>query len=217
MTGSSAPPEGSGSFRRGLAAAVLTALMLVAAVPGARASIVRLIGVLQGEPPVVATEPPSAPAPVQVDPIDPVPAVLEGLDRPVLGSSPPEDEARSAVLVRASGLEFPSAPRVLDLLGVEALLQEAYPVVLQERGVGGTVDLRMWVDSMGRGEQVSVARGSGVEALDQAAQDVALRFEFEPAMLGGRSVGTWIEFSVRFEPDVDEEGEPGRLDHRIEP
>jgi protein TonB len=46
--------------------------------------------------------------------------------------------------------------------------------------------------------QTRLAKSSGYELLDQAAQDGARKFRFSPAMQGERSVRVWVSIPVDF-------------------
>lgn len=75
-----------------------------------------------------------------------------------------------------------------------------YPPHLQGAGVGGTVRVLLWVQPGGDPSQARVAESSGVQGLDTAALRATRSFRFRPATHNGRSVGTWVEFSIRFRP-----------------
>ena len=189
------------AHRRLLAAGLAGLLVGGAAVPSARASLVRLFDVLNLDPAVAAD--PRLPVPVDVLP-PPLPPVEE-----------PADEGEEAVtlllvpprIVPAEDIatsEPPIPPLMLDRERAQALLQQAYPGYLQRQGVGGRLWLRVWVDAHGNASLANVSRGSGVRDLDRAAIDVAPLLRFEPAMQSGTPVATWIEFPVLFQPDPTE-------------
>ena len=195
------PTRRRSALRRHLVAATLAGLLVGgAAVPSARASFVRLIGALAPEP--VELE---APAP---DPT-PVPVVVEE-EEPVEEPSPAV-EAVSAVAEEPGPVESTTSealseaviflPHLIDRAEAERLLEDAYPRYLQRQGIGGTLELRLWIEESGRTGAVEVAHSSGVADLDRVAREVAGRFQFIPAMQNGTAMGTWIEFPVRFEPD----------------
>lgn len=186
--------------RRGLIAAGLAALLVgTAAVPSARASLVRLMDAFgpAEEPvevllPVVASAGPVAG--IETDAQEPEAEVEDvAMPEPV----PTEDTSiplAAPVVVR---------PELLDRARSEQLLQDAYSIRLQRRGVGGTVWLRLWIDETGLPGNATVLRSSGVEELDRTALRVAPRFTFTPARLGDDRFGTWIQFPVLFEPDPE--------------
>lgn len=58
--------------------------------------------------------------------------------------------------------------------------QPRYPSLARRRGEEGQVLLRLTVNAAGRVDAVSVARSSGYELLDQAAQRTVARWRFQP-------------------------------------
>jgi TonB family protein len=69
-----------------------------------------------------------------------------------------------------------------------------------DHGVGGTVLLRLLIDSSGRVQRAEVLRdpgyGLGVAAVRMAIEN----FRFKPGEVAGRPVACWWTFSVSFEP-----------------
>jgi protein TonB len=205
--------------RQLLAAGVAGLLMVGFGVPSARASLVRLVEALR--PATEHAAPGAGPelAPPVFELPETLPAGLQPEEAPTLGRElpggpPPEPESPAPY-------DGPEAtfPELLDRAGTEAFVLRNYPEALQRAGIGGTVRLLLWVDSLGFVQQVGVDRASGIPELDQAAIDVAPSFRFSPARRRGRPVGTWVEFDVRFEvppggiiplelPDVDPLGRP---------
>lgn len=185
---------------RRLAAAVVAGLLLVGlGVPSARASLVRIIDSLQGDAaeasaPLAPTE---SPLPLLPDDVTDDVVDEEGadLDAPAVPADLPLAESREPYAGPP-----PTFPELSDRERVEALIQQNYPVELQREGVGGTVRLLLWVDSRGAVDFVNLGRGSGVPELDRVALGLAPSFDFTPAVRRGRTVGTWVEFDVRFEP-----------------
>ncbi len=195
-SGAVRPPS---SLRRNLIAAGLAALMVgSAAVPSARASFIRLIGVLNPDPIEVErpVEQQSAPAEAVVETEAPVETVVEEVPVADVLPTPAPTEVPS---VRTESVLI--VPEMTDRGRAERLLQEAYPMHLQRAGVGGTVWLRMWIDETGLPGTPRVSRTSGVRELDETAMQVAPRFTFAPALQDGQRIGTWIQFPVLFEPD----------------
>lgn len=186
-------------FRRNLIAAGLAALLVGgAAVPSARASFVRLIGVLSQQSVEVErpAEPLPAPAEALVDEGAPVVVAVE--EEPALMAMPAAVVSEEPTVATVPVLV---APEMIDRARAERLLQDAYPMQLQRAGVGGTVWLRLWIDETGLPSDARISRTSGISELDETALEVAPRFSFLPALQDGRRLGTWIQFPVLFEPD----------------
>ena len=177
------------SFRPLAAAAVVALLLTTAVVPSARASLVRLIGALQGD----EAESADVPAEVQLAGPDPTPVV----------TVPPSVEEAGEVPERGTVPMAPTLPEVEDRARVEALGLRGYPLALQRAGVGGSVALMLWVDSTGSVDFVNLVEGSGVPELDRAALQVAPSIRFVPAARRGRAVGTWVEFPIVFRANPD--------------
>ena len=193
------------SFRP-LAAAAVVALLLTAGVPSARASLVRLIGALDGGEAEVARV--SADVEQGLPDLDPAPPVPTS---PIVEEDEPAS-ARDAVPIdppaAPRGIDRtdwpePTFPEVEDRARVEALVRRGYPMRLQRAGVGGSVALRVWVDSTGSVDLVNLVEGSGVPELDRAALQVAPSIRFRPAVRRGQAVGTWVQFPIVFRPNPD--------------
>ena len=199
----SKPPS---AYRRLAAAGVAGLLVGGAAVPSARASLVRLFDVLSPDAAVVAE--PRIRAPVDVPPplLPPVAEPADDEEDAVTLPLAPPSIAPDEDLVTS---EPPIPPQMLDRGRAEMLLQQAYPLYLQRRGIGGQLSLRLWVDANGNAGLANVSRGSGVRDLDRAAIDIAPLLRFEPAMRGGTPFATWIEFPVVFTPDRRERNATG--------
>jgi len=114
--------------------------------------------------------------------------------------------ARLAPLAAASDARVPwvappaTLPGLLDPDEARRTVAREYPPHLQGAGVGGTVRVLLWVRPGGDASQARVAESSGAEGLDSAALRATRSFRFRPATHNGRSVGTWVEFSIRFRP-----------------
>ncbi|MEJ2202585.1 MAG: TonB family protein [Gemmatimonadota bacterium] len=201
--------------RQLLAAGVAGLLMVGLGVPSARASLVRLVGALR---PAAEESAPEVVSPVFQLPEE-LPTQLPAEE--LLSAEPRMPPEPPPAPVSPAPYDGPEAtfPELLDREGTEELILRNYPDSLQRAGTGGTVRLALWVDPLGTVAQVDLSRGSGVPELDRAAMEVAPAFRFSPARRRGQSVGTWVEFDVRFEvppggvipldlPEVDPLGPP---------
>jgi len=184
------------------AAAVLALLLAAVGVPQARASLARFVTRLQVERPTPHSDLParrSAP-PARL-------AASPEASRAPRDSTRSEDAAETttgaAETTTRAGVTTPLEnsnvyPEIVDRPGTEVLIRRYYPLDLQRAGVGGTVTLRLWVDSTGAVEFAKLAASSGVPALDSAALRAAPRLRFQPARRFGKPVGTWVQFDVEF-------------------
>lgn len=77
-----------------------------------------------------------------------------------------------------------------------------FPPDLYSRGVGGTTQLRLFVDSAGTviADSARVHRSSGTPALDSAALAAAPRFRYTPGQHDGRPTGAHLVQPIEFRP-----------------
>lgn len=210
LRGSSPPGRAVPGVRGAVAAAVVALFFAGLAVPTARASLgewsrhsLRFLGVMGEEP---LAERPTA-------------EVSEGTVGVAASdgnfATPEESTIRSAATDHRSGETSLAAgsdgqepferlavtfPELVDRRADEKAIRRYYPDRLQRDGVGGDVELRLWVDPDGLVDKVMMRRGSGVAELDRAAMLAARDLEFVPATRNRVPVGTWVEFDMVFEP-----------------
>jgi TonB family protein len=194
--------EGPRPWARVLLAAGLAGLMIASlAVPSARASVWDVVRTILEE-----VAPSLLPAPTQPEPPEtqvPEPGLLPAgtstgmllTPREVSDEAVAEDPDDSFTPVRE--ITF---PRILGAPEAERIIESHYPMALQRAGVGGTVRLMFWVDSLGVPENIQVREGSGFRSLDYAAMMAARDLLFQPATRDNVPVGTWVEFVIHFVP-----------------
>lgn len=73
-----------------------------------------------------------------------------------------------------------------------------YPEALACAGVGGTVQLRVQIETDGRIRNVEVQQGSGNAQLDAVAAAGVKAWKFRPAMQAGKPVPKWIAVPMTF-------------------
>jgi len=111
------------------------------------------------------------------------------------------DQTESPKADRAPAVLVPiSVPRPRDDAEVRRLLLHHYPTALASAGAGGMVVLSLMISTEGHARAPEVVSGSGVDALDAAALEVARRVRFTPAVQQGRTVEARILFPVVFAP-----------------
>lgn len=96
-------------------------------------------------------------------------------------------------------------------------LERSYPRLLRDRGVGGVVELRFFVDPSGGVSHVRVAQSSGHGSLDRVAERMAGEMEFLPALNRDRAVGVWVAQRICF-VTVEDPGEDltaAECEHRV--
>jgi protein TonB len=89
-------------------------------------------------------------------------------------------------------------PRLLNRDEVLRSLQRFYPPMLMQAGIGGTSIVWLRIDEEGRVIETRIKQGSGHEAFDKAALDVATRARFSPAYNRDTKVKVWVELPVVF-------------------
>jgi TonB family protein len=116
---------------------------------------------------------------------------VENLPPPPSGGGSPAD--------RPSFIPYDTPPRLLNGPEVTRLLQRYYPANLKEAGVGGRVELWIYVDNAGQVQKSEVKTSSGNLQLDEAAQRVASEMNFKPAMNRDKTTDVWVSQWITFE------------------
>ena len=97
-------------------------------------------------------------------------------------------------------VEYRVRPAMKNPEQVARQLQEFYPPLLREAGIGGTVVVLLFTDESGMVTKMQLKQGSGHQALDEAAMRVAGIATFTPALIRDQKVTAWIELPVTFRP-----------------
>lgn len=74
-----------------------------------------------------------------------------------------------------------------------------YPPDAEQRGIEGSVTVRMLVDRDGMVRQVTVLESTPAGVFDAAAMEALWRWRFTPARLADEPVRVWVRKRVRFE------------------
>ncbi|MEJ2216506.1 MAG: M56 family metallopeptidase [Gemmatimonadota bacterium] len=77
-------------------------------------------------------------------------------------------------------------------------LEAYYPPLLRDAGIGGTTKVWVYIDGTGNVVKTQINKGSGHEALDQAALRVAGMMKFTPARNKGENVPVWVSIPIVF-------------------
>ncbi len=115
---------------------------------------------------------------------------VENLPPPPSGGSPAD---------RPSFIPYDTPPRLTNVSQIRALLQRYYPRNLKDAGIGGRVELWLYVNEQGRVEKSQVKTSSGNTQLDEAAGRVATEMNFTPAKNRDRVTAVWVSQWVTFE------------------
>jgi TonB family protein len=89
-------------------------------------------------------------------------------------------------------------PLLLNSRDVRDALMRHYPPLLRDAGIGGTARIWLFIDEQGVVRRTRLAAGSGYDALDQAAMQVAAAMQFRPARNRDQPVPVWIALPVTF-------------------
>jgi protein TonB len=115
---------------------------------------------------------------------------VESLPPPPAGTDP---EALPSYIAR--DIE----PRLRNSDEIRNELRRRYPPDLRDSGIGGRVVLWVFVEEDGTPGTTRLQESSGYAKLDQAAQKIASRMHFSPAMLRDRPIAVWIAMPITFE------------------
>lgn len=89
-------------------------------------------------------------------------------------------------------------PELTNVSAVARALEESYPPLLRDAGIGGSAHVTFWIDRAGDVIRYEVAESSGYPALDQAAVKVAGTMIFTPARKDGSPVPVVVRIPITF-------------------
>ena len=118
------------------------------------------------------------------------------MDARAIANDPERVEA-----LRRAFTPFEERPDLLNEEEVQQALADEYPPLLREAGVGGTINVQIFIDAEGEVQNAVVGQSSGHEALDEAGLRVARSVRFTPARNQGEIVPVWIAIPIMFTPD----------------
>jgi TonB family protein len=90
------------------------------------------------------------------------------------------------------------APRPLNPEEVERELRRTYPAIMRDAGVGGQVDVNLWLDENGAIVKAEVGSSSGYQSLDDAALKVVGVMKLTPAQNRGMPVRVIVTLPVLY-------------------
>lgn len=195
--------SGGRPWLRVLLAASVAGIMVTVSVPPARAAVVQMVTTVVQKiaPSLAPVESERAPRPVVPAVEPPSTPPLENRTEGVSSAPESSDDASASdeepVVAPEVKVTF---PEVRFRREAEALIATYYPLALQRAGVGGSVKLMFWVDSLGVPQNIQMREGSGYRSLNYAAMRAARELRFNPATRNGSPVGTWVQFQIHFVP-----------------
>ena len=119
-------------------------------------------------------------------------------DNPIGDLPPPPPEKASDVSAAPVFTPMTLKPEILNLVEIQRALVRQYPPMLRNVGVGGTVEVWLFISKEGQVLNKRVFSSSGYGQLDDAALKVANIFRFSPAMNRDKTVPVWIRFPITF-------------------
>ena len=157
----------------GASGVVMVAVLFVLGCPGPETSV------NAPEPPAATVTPPSESS-EWAPPLVPGEEVMARGDRP-------------------SFIAYDRPPVLQNAGAVMLALQDAYPRDLMTAGIGGRVEVWLYLDASGGVRNSELKMSSGHDALDAAAADVVATMRFEPAMNRDQPTDVWVSQWVTFE------------------
>ena len=130
------------------------------------------------------------PVPVDVSEADGIPDGAEPY-RP-LPPVPPADASRP------SFIPYDTPPVMRNRDEVVQAITAAYPRELQEAGIGGRVQVWLYIDENGNVENHLTKTSSGHDRLDAAAEAVAPTMRFKPAVNRNKPTPVWVSQFITF-------------------
>ncbi|MXX67917.1 MAG: TonB family protein [Gemmatimonadales bacterium] len=109
-----------------------------------------------------------------------------------------------------SFIAFDRAPVLQNAAEVSNALVQAYPSNLKDAGIGGRVEIWLYVDTSGMVRNTALKTSSGNSDLDAAAADVVATMRFEPAMNRDQPTDVWIAQWITFRMASDADTPPAR-------
>ena len=157
----------------GASGVVMVAVLFVLGCPGPETSV------NAPEPPAATVTPPSESS-------EWAPPLVPGEEAMARGARP-------------SFIAYDRPPVLQNVGDVMRALEDAYPRDLMTAGIGGRVEMWLYLDASGVVRNSELKTPSGHDALDAAAADVVATMRFEPAMNRDQPTDVWVSQWVTFE------------------
>ena len=111
---------------------------------------------------------------------------------------------------RPSFIAFDRPPVLQNTGEVSDAMKQAYPTNLKDAGIGGRVEIWLYVDTSGTVRNTELKTSSGNSDLDAAAADVVATMRFDPAMNRDQPTDVWVAQWITFQVAEDADGAPVR-------
>ncbi len=134
--------------------------------------------------------------------LPPVPTTFENnpvdeLEPPPL-PAPPKDVAPRDIQAAPTFTPYTVRPDIRNRADVARAMEDGYPPLLRDAGIGGTTQVWFFIDQSGVVQKTQVNQSSGHQALDDAALEVAGKIRFTAALNDGEPVPVWISLPITF-------------------
>ena len=133
-----------------------------------------------------------------VEPVEPSSPLVEELVPPP-PPQPPAPLERQDISEGPTFTPYTVAPSITNRQDVVRAMEEAYPPLLRDAGIGGTIRVYFFIEADGTVGSVQIDQSSGHAALDDAALRVADVYRFSPAMNRDEAVPVWASFAITFQ------------------
>jgi TonB family protein len=111
---------------------------------------------------------------------------------------PPKDVTKRDIQAAPTFTPYTVRPDIRNRADVARALEEGYPPLLRDAGIGGTTQVWFFIDENGVVQRTMVNESSGHKALDDAALEVAKKIQFTAALNKGEPVPVWISLPITF-------------------
>ncbi|WP_419861609.1 TonB family protein [Candidatus Palauibacter sp.] len=165
----------------GASGVAMVAVLFVLGCPGPES------GMNAPEPPAAAVTPPS-------EVVEWTPPLRPSEDALTRGDQP-------------SFIAYDRAPVLQNAGEVSEALVQAYPTNLKDAGIGGRVEMWLYLDTSGTVRNTEVKTTSGNSDLDAAAADVVATMRFEPAMNRDQPTDVWVAQWITFQMAGQQDGD----------
>ncbi|MCY3700851.1 MAG: M56 family metallopeptidase [Gemmatimonadetes bacterium] len=105
---------------------------------------------------------------------------------------------RASQADRPTFVAYDTPPVLQNTAEIQQVLERAYPTDLRDAGIGGQVELWLYVDLTGAVVNHEIKMSSDNDALDRAAAEVAQQMRFRPASNQGEPTAVWVSQWVSF-------------------
>lgn len=118
-------------------------------------------------------------------------------ENPVESLPPPPSDA-SRIGDQPVFTPYTVKPELKNRRDAMRIVERNYPKLLKDAGIGGTVQVWVFIDTQGLVKNAQVQKSSGNKTLDEAALKSAREFGFTPALNRDQRVPVWVNIPITF-------------------